>query len=62
MSHKLTPEQREQILALRARGEKVTYLAALFRVSKSTVEDHVYPKVRETRNRRKRELRAGRAA
>lgn len=54
---KLTAQDRERLLALRKRGEKIVYLAALFGVSKSAVENHIYPNVREARNRRKREQR-----
>lgn len=55
--HKITAEDRERLLALRARGEKIEVLVALFGVSRSTVCDYVYPNIREARNRRKRERR-----
>ena len=58
MSHKLTPEQKEQIRAMKAQGEKLEYLAALFGVSRPTVEYHCYERLREARLRRQRERRA----
>ena len=46
---KLTLEQREQIRAMKASGEKLEYLASLFGVNRTTVDYHVYPRVRAFR-------------
>lgn len=55
--HKLNPEKKAKLLELRAQGEKLEYLAALFGVSRPTVEYHCYAKVRESRLQRARERR-----
>ncbi|HYF40920.1 MAG TPA: hypothetical protein VEA35_00605 [Ramlibacter sp.] len=51
---KLTMEQREQMRAMKAAGEKLEYLAALFGVSRQCVDYHIYAKVAETRRRHSR--------
>lgn len=55
---KLTMEQRDQIRAMHAAGEKVEYMAALFGVSRQCIEYHLYPRVTEQRRAWSRQRRA----